>query len=63
MTKGLITGYTSPEKQWLIEQGYMKHPQDKAQRLYINEKKKRKKKDKRAEDENNQNDNQSRFSD
>ena len=34
----------------------MKHPQDKAQRLYINEKKKRKKKDKREVNDNGEND-------
>ncbi len=56
MTKGLIIGYTSPEKQWLIEQGYMKHPQDKAQRLYINEKKKRKKTDKREVNDSGEDD-------
>ena len=40
----------------------MKHPQDKAQRLYINEKKKKQRKQKAVEDENDQNDSQSRFS-
>ena len=34
----------------------MKHPQDKAQRLYINEKKKKQRKDKREVNDNGEND-------
>lgn len=35
----MIKGTLSPAKQWLIERGYMKHPKDKAERMYINDKK------------------------
>lgn len=38
----MIKGTLSPAKQWLIERGYMKHPKDKAERMYINDKKRKK---------------------
>lgn len=39
MTEGLLKQTLSPARQWLIERGYMKHPKDKAERMYINDKK------------------------